>query len=101
MYPYDRILERFDESELASLAPSLTVDGQIKMDSSDGDSVSPPFKRSISDGEILVNKFSYFDIKYMRSILRKPLWQKYEKGFKDIIEYNNQMVQYRKRKTEE
>ena len=100
-YPHDRILESFDESEMAALAPSLSLDGQIKMDSSENDVVGSSFKRSITEGEVLVNKFSYFDIKYMRSILRKPLWQKYEKGFKDIIEYNNQMVQYRKRKTDE
>jgi solute carrier family 9 (sodium/hydrogen exchanger), member 8 len=101
LFPNDRIFGGDENQEEKALTPSLTLDRVGSSDSSQNDVSSFQIRRAITDGELLINQFNYYDIKYMRSFLRKQLWQKYEKGFKDIMDYNDEMVKYRKRKIEQ
>jgi sodium/hydrogen exchanger 8 len=86
IFPYDRILQSEQENEEEPLTPSLSVDSNGSEESVVIGEV--PFRRAISESEQLVSKFNYLDIKFFRGFMRKRLWEKYEKGFKDINEYN-------------
>lgn len=100
IFPYDKIMETGENNEeeepLANAATILAPENSEISDSDTGGALH--IRRQITDSELLVSRFSYFDIRFFRTSLRKKLWQKYEKGFKDIINYNNEMVKFRKRK---
>lgn len=86
VYPDDRIIQCDEDNEEEPLTPSLSLDSDVTVEN-DVSGV-PPFRRNISDSELLVSKLNYLDIKIFRVFMRKKLWDKYDKGFKDIMEYN-------------
>ncbi|CAI2387640.1 unnamed protein product [Moneuplotes crassus] len=99
IFPYDKIMCVEDTEEEELLAPrALGILSPENIDASDSDTGGILSKREITDSELLVSRFSYFDVKFFRTYFRKRLWHKYEKGFKDIMEYNKEMIKYRKRK---
>jgi len=98
-YPYESIIGDQIEKEEESLAPSLDMNKIESSDSSQNEVA--PLKRTVTDGELLISKFNYVDVTFMRTFLRKRFWEKYEKGFKDIMDYNYEMVKYRKRKIQQ
>jgi len=99
IFPNDKIIDDGDEEEEQLTPAAMGILAPEENDVSDSDTGGAiPFRRTVTDSELLVSKFSYLDIRFFRPLLRKKLWQKYEKGFKDIIDYNKEMIRYRKRK---